>query len=139
MIRGRVVNILRVANSVELIKKSRALYWSPDRLFRVVCAISKPYERGDYWYAYHPQWRDFLYDAKQGIFVLAFKDRDFAYFLPYGFIEKFLDDLYTTTRDDGKMYWHLEVIPEGPDRLCLLVRKRQQRVSLDQYRVPLSS
>jgi hypothetical protein len=35
-----------------LVKKSRALYWSPDKTIRAAVTISKRYESGGFWYAY---------------------------------------------------------------------------------------
>jgi len=47
----------------ELVKRSKTLFWSPDKEFRVCCAVSKRYEaKGDYQpycYAYHPSWDAF--------------------------------------------------------------------------------
>jgi hypothetical protein len=59
---------------VSLIKKSRALYWDSSHDTRVACSISKRYTKTDsyrYWYAFHPQWDDFLREGKKACSFLG--------------------------------------------------------------------
>jgi hypothetical protein len=51
---------------VPLVKKSKALYWSADKTTRAAITISKEYEKGGFWYAYHPAWDEFLSSANTG-------------------------------------------------------------------------
>lgn len=65
-----------------LVKKSRALYWSPDKTTRAAVTISKRYESGGFWYAYHPEWDKFLREGSEGFLVLGCVGQDFAYAVP---------------------------------------------------------
>src|SRR5205823_4479559 len=95
-----------------LIKKSQALYWSPDnnQELRVACTISKHYEKtDDYWYAYHPDWDKFLEDAKRGYFVLGCVDLTTAFVIPREWIHAKLDQLYVS-RGRYSPYWHIVLV-----------------------------
>jgi hypothetical protein len=57
--RNDLVAALAARQRTVLIKKSRALYWSPDHTDRGVFTVSKRYTKPGgprYWYAYHPPW-----------------------------------------------------------------------------------
>lgn len=71
--REAIVRALGERDSKKLVKRSRALYWDADHQYRVVCTVSKRYDRkgsGTYWYAYHPAWDEFLAEGQSGWFVL---------------------------------------------------------------------
>lgn len=58
--REQLVRGLCRREDVALIRKSRALYWTPSQTVRAAFTISKRYTKKGapiYWYAYHPQWR----------------------------------------------------------------------------------
>ena len=69
-LRAQVVSTLS-SLFVPLVKKSRALYWSADKSFRVAVTLSKEYEGGEYWYAYHPDWDNFLSEGENAFYVLG--------------------------------------------------------------------
>ncbi len=77
------------ANGVKLVKKSRAMYWSSDREFRVAATISKRYASSShtYWYAYHQNWQAFLDKAAKGFVVLGCMDLPFAFAIPFDVVE----------------------------------------------------
>jgi len=112
--RDVIVAAIAKRESTNLLKKSRALHWSSDREVRIACAISKRYERGayKYWYAYHPQWDEFLGTAPRAYFVLGCVDLDIAFAVPAAKLRENLDSLNTTTTEKGH-YWHIH-IAEGP-------------------------
>src|SRR5271166_5605170 len=85
--REDIVAAVSKENSVPLIKKSRALFWSPDHHIRLVCTVSKRYTKPGaykYWYAYHPEWNEFLNEGKFGYFVLGCMDLKIAFAIPHG-------------------------------------------------------
>lgn len=59
--RPEVIDALAKKLGTKFIKKAER-YWDAAHDKRIACSISKRYPRGGYpyWYAYHPQWDDFL-------------------------------------------------------------------------------
>jgi hypothetical protein len=123
-----------------LIKKTRALYWSSNHEQRIACTISKRYIKRSsypYWYAYHPQWDDFLQEGQAGYLVLGCMDLEVAFAIPQTAIVNLLGELNTTETVRG-MYWHLHVV-EGPGgNYELLVPRRPQNFDLKAYEISLS-
>jgi len=120
--RAEVIEALARREGVALLAKSQAQYWTPDREFRAVCTLSKRYEGKNqlpYWYAYHPQWDDFLRDADRSFFVLGCIDRDQAFAIPRQALVPILPKLNQTVRDTGA-YWHIH-LAEGPKGLSIVV------------------
>ncbi|MCA1972372.1 MAG: hypothetical protein LDL44_06000 [Caenispirillum sp.] len=102
--------------SQRLIRKSRALYWSPDHTVRVGCTLSKRYVGRSYlpyWYAFHPHWREFLAGGAQGFLLLGGIDLDVAFALPVQAVEDLLPRLNTTEKPDGGIYWHIKISQDG--------------------------
>src|SRR6476660_3072884 len=78
--RGEIISALARSIGANLIKKSRALFWDSDHEKRVACTISKRYTKRSsypYWYAYHPQWDEFLRDGNLSFLVLGCMDLPF--------------------------------------------------------------
>ena len=91
------------------IKKSRALYWGSSHENRVACSISKRYTKPGsyrYWYAFHPQWDEFLREGKTGYFILGCMDQSFAFCIPWQILNPLLAFLNTTTTERST-YWHI--------------------------------
>ena len=104
-LRSRIVNSLAKGHA-PLVKKSRALYWSADKSLRAAITVSKQYEDGGFWYAYHSDWDEFLSNADEGFYVLGCIGRDEAYALPFEFIHSRLGALSVTAEAEGKSHWH---------------------------------
>lgn len=107
---------------VPLIKKSRALYWDASHTKRVACTISKLYTKPGsyrYWYAYHPQWDQFLNEGTEGRLAIGCMDLDVAFALPWSVINGLLEFLNTTTEKGGETYWHLHLKEVGPGAYSL--------------------
>jgi hypothetical protein len=108
-----------------LIKKSRALYWDASHDHRVACSISKRYTRTGsyrYWYAFHPQWNEFLSEGKTGLFVLGCMDQSFAFCIPWAILNPLLPYLNTTTTERST-YWHIHIGEDEDSGYYLLVSK----------------
>jgi hypothetical protein len=109
--RSEIVNAMSDRLSVKLIKKSRALFWDAPHDVRIACSISKRYTKrsaNPYWYAYHPQWDEFLQDGQNSYFVLGCMDLQFAFAIPLKVIRSNLAALNTTTTERST-YWHIHL------------------------------
>jgi hypothetical protein len=116
-LRAKLVDQL-VATNAPLIKKSRALYWSVDKSVRAAITISKKYPGGDYWYAYHMDWDEFLGQGAKGLYVLGCIGRPDAFVIPYEWIHSRLERLHSTDRDGGK-HFHISLYPQANGTLKL--------------------
>ncbi len=118
-----------------LIKKSRALYWDASHDHRVACSISKRYTKNNtyrYWYAFHPQWDDFLREGKTGLFVLGCMDQSFAFCIPWAILNPLLLYLNTTTTEHST-YWHIHVGEDKQSGYYMLVSKKERNLPLNNY------
>ena len=112
------------------------MYWDASHERRIVCTISKRYERGDnqrYWYAYHPKWNDFLGEGKVGHFVLGCMDLDLGFMMPLEEIKKHLNALNTTVKDDDTMYWHIIIAERSKGRFELVLPKTSNYLDLKPF------
>ena len=118
-----------------LIKKSRALYWDASHDNRMACSISKRYTRSGsyrYWYAFHPQWDEFLREGKIGIFVLGCMDQKFCFSIPWNILSPLLPYLNTTTTERST-YWHIHIGEDEELGYYLLVSKEDENLPLRDY------
>ncbi|WFU21018.1 hypothetical protein QA649_23130 [Bradyrhizobium sp. CB1717] len=122
----------------KFIKKSRALYWDSSHDTRVACSVSKRYTRGSYpyWYAYHPQWDEFLGGGSKAFFVLGCMDLNAAYAIPLDVLRKHLPALNTTTTERST-YWHIHLSETPNGSIALQLPKTSRQLSLEDFRVPL--
>jgi hypothetical protein len=123
-----------------LIRKSRALYWDASRDSRMACSISKRYTRSGsyrYWYAFHPQWDEFLREGKIGLFVLGCMDQRFAFSIPWNVLNPLLPYLNTTTTERST-YWHIHIGEDEKSRYYLLVSKKDEDLPLSDYVVDVA-
>lgn len=132
--RQEAVSAFADLKHLPLIKRSTTLFSSPDKHFRVCCAVSKRYA-GDYqpyWYAFHPSWRDFLAEGKDSFFVLSCMDRDEAYAIPFAWIRENLKNLNVTDRGE-KSYWHIPITTLTGGALGINTSKVGTKTSLLPY------
>jgi hypothetical protein len=120
-----------------LVKKSRALYWSPDKTTRAAVTISKRYESGGFWYAYHPEWDKFLSEGSEGLLVLGCVGQNVAYAIPRGWIHSRTKQMNTTDRESGS-YWHVLLHPDNDGHLSLRLKGGQSE-SLEAFKLPLKT
>lgn len=135
--RQQAIDAFAAMKGIEIVKRSRTLFWSPDKDVRICCAVSKRYDaKGDYqpyWYAYHPAWDAFLADGKDGFFVLSCMDRDEAFAIPYSWIRVNKSNMNVTERGD-KSYWHVPVTTLDSGELAINLSKVQTKVPLTKFR-----
>jgi hypothetical protein len=137
--RDHIVSALGAREGVHLLRKSRALYWSAARDVRAACAMSKRYEgksQNAYWYAFHPQWDEFLGEAARSFFVLGCMDLEVAFAIPHEALRPVLASLNTTTRDAGS-YWHIH-LRERSGGLELVIPNSVERFPLKPFAVDLA-
>jgi hypothetical protein len=132
-IRSAILDRLRTSYPA-LIKKSRALFWSADKDVRAAITVSKRYPGGDYWYAYHVDWDQFLGQGSKGLFILGCIGRPEAFAIPYEWIHSRLGKLHVTERDGGKHY-HISLYPQPNGELTLHLRNGVDE-PLDAFRIP---
>jgi len=135
-IRAAILEKLRTAYP-PLIKKSRALFWSADKSTRVAITVSKKYTGGDYWYAYHVDWDEFLGKGTMGLFVLGCIGRPQAFAIPYEWIHSRLDQLHITERDGGNHY-HISLYPLPSGELALHLKTGMDE-SLDAFKLSIEA
>ncbi len=138
--RNKIISAVENKVGTKLINKSRALYWDAAHHARVACTISKHYTRHksySYWYAYHPQWDEFLKEGSNSFFVLGGMDIASAFVIPWKVIHAELSSLNTTATERGT-YWHIHMAEPKLGSYALLLPKKSGQMPLDDYRVSFS-
>ena len=139
-LRRRTVKSFSERINVDLVKKSKAQFWSSDKKLRICCTISKLYENtNQYWYAYHPTWDRFLEDAERGYLLLGCIGKDYAIALPHKTITELRARLNTTERADGTRYWHLHLAEDERGDPFLRLKGAGQTVSVAAHRLHLGA
>lgn len=135
-LRERIAGRLANREGMPLVNKRSVLYWNPDANLRAVISVSKRYERGGYWYAYHPKWRSYLKEGTKGFYVLGCPDRREAYAIPFNRMESLLPDLNKTEKE-YRMYWHvvLEELPSG--KVALIVPGQSRKEDISTFKIAL--
>jgi hypothetical protein len=139
--RDVIINALGRREQVNLIKRTRALYWDAGHTIRVACTISKRYTKRPgypYWYGYDEAWEEFLAEGKKSLLVLGCMDLDVAFAVPWGTLQSILDGLNTTHKDDDH-YWHIHLSSPAPGQFAILVPKRDTILRLEEYALPLTT
>lgn len=136
--RNKIIEAISQKIGSAFTKKSRALYWDTSHEKRVACSISKRYTRGaySYWYAYHPEWDEFLGAGNDAFFILGCMDLSEAFALPLSFIRQQLPFLNTTTTKKEKTYWHVHLTDTAKG--IALVIPGGGYASLDNFRLPIA-
>jgi hypothetical protein len=133
--RQQAVDAFAAAKGRELVKKSKTLFWSPDKELRVCCAVSKRYDSDyqPYWYAFHPKWDEFLAEGRESYFIVSCMDRDEAFAIPYSWITKNKNNLNMTDRGE-RSYWHLSITTLDDGALAINMSKIGSKAALQPYR-----
>ena len=118
-----------------MVKRVRTGYSSADGAVAITCAVSREYGRRghpSYWFAFHPHQKEFLEQASQGYAAFGCGSEDHVLLLPIDDLAQWLDDVWTTERDDGRTYWHIRIHFED-SRWQLDRRKGVGRLDISQY------
>ena len=137
--RTEAVSAFSSAKGKELVRRSRALFWSTDKELRVCCAVSKRYESDyqPYWYAFRPKWDGFLAEGKESYFVLACMDREEAYAVPYSWMVENKKNLSMTDKGE-RSYWHVALTMLEGDALAINVSRVGTKTPLEPFRFKLN-
>jgi hypothetical protein len=120
-----------------LVKRSSAVYSSPDENLAVICINSREYKNAKhsthsgYWFAFHPHQRDLLQNHKQTFVALGCGSADTILLIPGKIFVKWLDRFHKTERED-RFYWHVR-IHKDKEGYLLRVKKGADTVRLNEY------
>lgn len=136
--RGRILDALSKRFGSSLIRRRQALYETPDTRKRASISISKRYARAyqPYWYAFHPEWGEFLSGGVEAVHVLGCMDLEHAFAIPYSTFAEFLPKLNQTLRN-GRSYWHVVVTTLENGDLALYSSRTGEKMPLAPYAVPV--
>ena len=136
--RQEIVNCFGRAQGTAFVKKSRALFWDASHQKRIICTISKRYPKSYlYWYAYHPEWHEFLREGSASFLILGCMDLPFAFAVPWRLIDHSLDGLNTTTTAKEHTYWHIHLIEAASSQYAIVLPKKSITLALSEYRIEL--
>jgi hypothetical protein len=140
--RRQAVEAFAASRSKELVRRSRTMFWSADKQFRVCCAVSKRYavSHGSrpYWYAFMPKWYDFLCEGTDSYLILVCMDRNEAFAFNRSVLDRYKDDFGVTERPNGGRYWHIELY-EVSGELTLQLHRIGTRVPISEYRFEIDA
>jgi len=118
-----------------LVRRSRAIYTSPDGSLAVVCAVSREHENNagarSYWYAFHPHQKETLEKADERYVAYGCGSDKQILLIPYDKFIGWLDGMNVTKGED-RFYWHVSIFKQD-DRLMLHRRRGYERVDLTPY------
>jgi hypothetical protein len=140
--RQTIIAALSRRESTPFVQKTRALYWNPEHDVRAACTISKRYQRSSiyrYWYAYHPQWDEFLSEGRRSFLVLGAMDLDKAFAIPADVVRSLLEGLQTTDKDGVPRYWHMHLSETPNGEIALNLPKRKRVLSLQPYELQVTA
>ena len=107
-----------------------------EHTLRAACTISKRYTKkgaSPYWYAYHPQWDEFLGEGENSFLVLGCMDCRAAFAIPLKVFRSVLEHLNTTNNE----YWHLHLAEDPTGALSLMLPKKKSLLPISTYSISL--
>ncbi|HKD46481.1 MAG TPA: hypothetical protein VKB67_02225, partial [Rhizomicrobium sp.] len=137
--RAEIIRAVERRHETNLISKTKATLWSADHKVRLAVTISKRYaDRAAYryWYAYHPQWDEFLAEGEIADIALGCMDLSRAFCIPRSILVAHLGDLNTTTTERST-YWHLHLTDEN-STYALVLPKAGKTLDLTPYQFDLA-
>lgn len=114
-----------------LIKQTRVTYSTPDNRLTVVCAVSREYADGGYWFAFHPHQREKLKSAGEGYVAFGCGSEETILLIPFKQFEGWLEGMNMTQLGE-RSYWHVSISREN-DNFVLRRKKGFDRVTLTKF------
>lgn len=102
--------------NADLTKKSRVVFGDLDSGLTITCAVSKEYKNSSgpgYWFAFHQHQLEKLSEASSAYACFGCGSPDQIAVLPLEFIKAQLEGMNQTIREDGRLYWHVQIHREG--------------------------
>ena len=125
---------VQVHLSQALVKRSSAVYSSPDESVVLVCLNSREYSKGassGFWFAFHPHQKELLVKPKNGFIGLGCGSKDHLLLIPAATFVPWLE-MCNRTEDGDRSYWHIKV-RRDKSGYRLRLRKGFSPVKLDEY------
>lgn len=123
----------------ELLRQSRISYVNKSSELALICAISRIHKQGQYkkyWFAFHPYQEVFLNGYKEAYVCFGCGDSDQTFAIPFEIFKTFTPQMWTTTRDDGNMYWHVVIhYRNGQYLLAQPTNTEAESVDITQYKI----
>jgi hypothetical protein len=94
-----------------LLKRSRATFFSADESLWLICAVSKEHSgRGQtsYWFAFHPHQKEFLESSEKAYVAFGCGSKEQILLIPFNEFASWLDGMNITRRDE-RFYWHVSI------------------------------
>lgn len=116
------------------IKQSRSTFISTDRSIKLVCAVSKRYDRTshNYWFSFHPYQGEFLSSAPRGFFLFGCGEDGRILLIPYQDLMQWVEKVNKSVREDGSYYYHVKFIEEK-NRYFSILEGRNKKVDVSKY------
>lgn len=102
--------------NIDLTRKSRVVFADLDSGLTITCAVSKEYKNASgtgYWFAFHQHQLDKLSEAPSAYACFGCGSAEQIAVLPLEFIKSQLEGMNQTIREDGRLYWHVQISNEG--------------------------
>jgi hypothetical protein len=99
-----------------LARQSRVVFADLDLGLKITCAVSKEYKNSGgpgYWFAFHQHQLEKLSEASSAYACFGCGSASQIAVLPLQFIKTQLDGMNQTVREDGRLYWHVQIQREG--------------------------
>lgn len=134
LLREQAAEVISAKLGVQLTRRRRSLFATPDDSVHAVLAISKRYDRDyqAYWYGFYDVHLEYLKESRAGYLALGALDTRKVYCIPRDVIEPLLSRMKTTVRDEGQMYWHIATKLVGEE--CRLIVAGEE-ISLTEYEI----
>lgn len=102
--------------NADLAKQSRVVFGDLDSGLLITCAVSKEYKNSSgsgYWFAFHRHQLERLSEASSAYACFGCGSPEQIAILPLDFIKAQLEGMNQTIREDGRLYWHIQIHREG--------------------------
>jgi hypothetical protein len=117
-----------------LVKRSSAVYSTPDEKLVVICINSREYKNvtnSGYWFAFHPHQRDLIQNRDRAFVALGCGSKDSILLIPALDFVPLLKNCHKTERED-RYYWHIR-IAKDKDGYILRFKKGAEPFRLNKF------
>ena len=117
-----------------LVKRSFAVYSSPDEKLAAICINSREYKKtkiAGYWFGFHPHQRDLIQAYKEAYVALGCGSPETILLIPGKVFISWLDRFNKTERPE-RFYWHVRVRNDN-GAYTLQVKRGANPVKLNEY------
>ncbi|APD47136.1 hypothetical protein BM449_00880 [Synechococcus sp. SynAce01] len=102
--------------NADLTKQSRVVFGDLDSGLTITCAVSKEYKNSSgpgYWFAFQQHQLEKLSEASSAYACFGCGSPEQIAVLPLEFIKSQLEGMNQTIREDGRLYWHVQIHREA--------------------------